>query len=67
MFNKVKSNQIEGMEICGGKTGYTAQSRHCLVSFAEKNGKTYIAVTGYGETKYSPIYDMIEMYTNYTY
>ena len=67
MFNKVKSNQIEGMEICGGKTGYTAQSRHCLVSFAEKKGKTYIAVTGYGETKYSPIYDMIELYENYTY
>lgn len=67
MFNKVKSNQIEGMEISGGKTGYTYQSHHCLVSFAEKRGKTYIAVTGYGETKYSPIYDMITMYTDYTY
>lgn len=67
MFNKVKSNQIDGMEICGGKTGYTYQSHHCLVSFAKKRGKTYIAVTGYGETKYSPIYDMITMYTDYTY
>ncbi len=67
MFNKVSSDHIDGMTICGGKTGYTAQSRHCLVSFAEKNGKTYIAVTGYGETKYSPIYDMVTMYTDYTY
>lgn len=67
MFNKVKSNQIEGMEICGGKTGYTYQSMHCLVSFAEKRNKTYIAVTGYGETKYSPIYDIVTLYTDYTY
>lgn len=65
MFNKVRSDSIEGMEITGGKTGYTYEARHCLVSFATKNGKTYIAVTGYGENKYSPIYDMIDMYTKY--
>jgi D-alanyl-D-alanine carboxypeptidase (penicillin-binding protein 5/6) len=67
MFNKVKSDYVEGMTICGGKTGYTYQSMHCLVSFAEKAGKTYIAVTAYGETKYTPIYDMKKMYENYTY
>ena len=67
MFNKVTSDHIDGMVIAGGKTGYTYQSRHCLASFAEKNNKTYIAVTGYGENKYSPIYDMITMYTDYLY
>ncbi len=65
MFNKVKSDQIDGMEISGGKTGYTYEAYHCLASFAKKNGKTYIAVSGYGENKYSPVYDMITMYTDY--
>lgn len=67
MFNKVKSDYVDGMTILGGKTGYTYQSMHCLVSFAEKSGKTYIAVTAYGENKYTPIYDLKEMYENYTY
>ncbi len=67
MFNKVRSDHIEGMEIKGGKTGYTYEAHHCLASFATKNNKTYIAVTGYGEDKYSPVYDMITMYTDYLY
>lgn len=67
MFNKVASDHIEGMTILGGKTGYTYQSHHCLASFAEKNNRTYIAVTGYGENKYSPIYDMVTMFTEYIY
>jgi len=65
MFNKIRRDQIENVELLGGKTGYTYQAGHCLVSAAEKNGKTYIAVTGGGETKYSPIYDIMEMYGNY--
>lgn len=65
MFNKVNSDQIDGMEISGGKTGYTFEAYHCLASFAKKKNKTYIAVTGYGENKYSPVYDMIDMYTDY--
>lgn len=65
MFNKVSSDQVENVTILGGKTGYTYEAGHCLVSAAEKNGKTYIAVTGGGETKYTPIYDIIEMYSEY--
>lgn len=65
MFNKIRRDQIEGVELLGGKTGYTYQAGHCLVSAAEKNGKTYIAVTGGGETKYSPIYDIMAMYSDY--
>ena len=67
MFNKVSSDHIDGMEICGGKTGYTYQSGHCLVSFAKKRNNTYIAVTAMGENKHSPVYDMIKMYEDYTY
>ena len=65
MFNKIHRDQIDGVEIIGGKTGYTYQAGHCLVSAAEKNGKTYIAVTGGGENKYSPIYDIMAMYSDY--
>ncbi len=67
MFNKVRSDQIDGMEICGGKTGYTYQAGQCLVSFATKKNKTYIAVTAMGENKHTPVYDMITMYEEYTY
>lgn len=65
MYNKIRRDQIDGVELLGGKTGYTYQAGHCLVSAAEKNGETYIAVTGGGETKYSPIYDIMAMYNDY--
>ncbi len=65
MYSKIRRDQIDGVEIVGGKTGYTFEAGHCLASCAEKNGKLYIAVTGGGETKYSPIYDAIEMYSEY--
>ncbi len=65
MFNKVKTDQIDGMEISGGKTGYTYESGHCLASFSKKNSRTYITVTAKGESKYIPIYDMIAILEEY--
>ena len=65
MFGKISPNYIDGVTIVGGKTGYTAQSKHCLASVAVKNGKTYIAVTAMGETKYTPVYDIIKIYDEY--
>ncbi len=65
MYSKIHRDQIDGVEIVGGKTGYTYEAGHCLASCAEKNGKLYVAVTGGGENKYSPIYDAIEMYSEY--
>lgn len=65
MYSKIKRDHIDGVEIIGGKTGYTYQSGHCLVSCAEKNGRTYIAVTAKGETKYSPIYDVVALLDEY--
>ncbi len=67
MYSKIHRDQIDGVEIVGGKTGYTYEAGHCLASCAEKDGKLYIAVTGGGENKYSPIYDAIELYSEYTY
>jgi D-alanyl-D-alanine carboxypeptidase (penicillin-binding protein 5/6) len=66
MFNKIRHDQIDGVELLGGKTGYTYQAGHCLASAAERYGKTYIAVTGGGDNKYSPIYDIMELFGSYT-
>ena len=56
---------LENVKILGGKTGYIYESQHCLASFAEKNGKEYIAVTVMGHGKYKPIYDAFELYGKY--
>lgn len=45
MFKNVSRELVDGVTICGGKTGYTSESMYCLASFAQKHGKTYIAVT----------------------
>ena len=51
MFSRMKGNEDEdiGVDIVGGKTGYTNEAGHCLASFARKDGKEYIAVLGKGE------------------
>jgi len=45
MFQKLKSNEISGGKILGGKTGFTNEAGLCLASLAQKNGKEYILVT----------------------
>lgn len=65
MFSRMYGTEVEGVTIEGGKTGYIDESRHCLASFASKNGKEYIAVTLMGSNRYSPIYDCFEIYGNY--
>ena len=65
MFSRMKGDEVEGVSIIAGKTGYTDQARHTLVSYAEKNGKGYVAVTAYGSTKWKAIYDAFEIYTTY--
>jgi D-alanyl-D-alanine carboxypeptidase len=58
-------SQKRNVELVGGKTGYTYQAGHCLASACEKYGRTYIAVTGGGENKYSPIYDIMALFSEY--
>ena len=36
---------VTGGKILGGKTGYTSEAGHCLVSFAEIEGREYIFVS----------------------
>lgn len=68
MFEKMHGNEPEVATIKGGKTGFTAQALFCLVSFAvTDDGREIICVTAQGERKYSPIYDCIELYKDYTH
>ena len=68
MFEKMYGNEPDVATIKGGKTGFTAQSLFCLVSYAvTDDGREIICVTADGESKYSPIYDCIELYKEYTH
>lgn len=68
MFQKMYGNEPEVAIIKGGKTGFTSQSLYCLVSFAvTEDGRDIICVTAKGEGKYSPIYDCIKLYKDYTH
>lgn len=62
MFSRMYGNEVEGVEIKAGKTGYTQEAGHCLVSYAESSGKKYIAVTAGAEGKWNVIYDDFKLY-----
>lgn len=42
MFKNLSDPTVTGGKILGGKTGYTSEAGHCLVSFAEIEGREYI-------------------------
>jgi D-alanyl-D-alanine carboxypeptidase (penicillin-binding protein 5/6) len=65
MFSRMYGTEVEGVLIQAGKTGYTQEARHCLVSYAEKGEHHYIALTAGAESKWYVIYDDFELYGNY--
>lgn len=67
-FNRMYGDEPDGAEVIAGKTGYTDQARHCLVSYAvSDSGRNYIFVSADGEdSKYTPIRDCIKVYSLYT-
>ena len=65
MYSRMYGDEVEGVEIIGGKTGYVQESKHTLVSCARKNGKLYVAVTAFGNSKWDGIYDNFTIYGNY--
>lgn len=66
MFDKVKPNEVDRVEIIGGKTGYTYQAGHCLASIAKKGEAVYIVVTAGGDNRLSPVEDLHLFYGEYT-
>ena len=65
MFSRMYGTEVEGVTILSGKTGYTDEARNCLVSYAQKEGKHYVAVTAYASGKWNCIFDDFEIYKNY--
>jgi len=65
MFSRMYGTEVEGVTIIAGKTGYTNEARHCMVSCATKEDKTYVCVTAYADNKWHCIFDSFEIYRNY--
>lgn len=64
MFSRMKGDESGVAEIIAGKTGYTNEGLHCLVSLGKQNGtgKEYVLVTAHAAATYDPIYDCINLY-----
>lgn len=65
MFSRMYGDEVEGVSITAGKTGYVNESKHCLVNYAEKNGKHYICVMAQATNKWHCIFDSFEIYKSY--
>lgn len=73
-FQRMGTSEAEGVNILGGKTGYTNEGRHCLCTFsancrddeADTVSPQYILVTAYATgNEYAPISDAINSYEKY--
>lgn len=64
MLSRMYGDEAEGMLILGGKTGYTAEARHSLASFAVRNSdkNEYILVLANGADKWKPVFDSFNIY-----
>jgi len=65
MFGRMYGDEVEGVLIKGGKTGFTAEAQHTMASYAEKEGKEYILVTAYEDDKWGSVYDAFDIYEKY--
>ena len=63
MFKNMSDTSVIGGEVLGGKTGYTDEAGHCLVSYAtDADGKQFIAVTAKGPTYWRAVFDTFAIY-----
>ena len=65
MWTRMYGTEVSGVQILGGKTGYTDTARNCLVSYAVKDNNYYICVTAMGSGRYKPIFDCFKYYDRY--
>ena len=65
LFSRMYGDEMPGVKILGGKTGYTDEAGNCIETYAEINGKTYILVLCGGKTNWSNIYDTLSAYSVY--
>lgn len=65
MFSRMYGTEVEGVVIKAGKTGYTDEAQNCLVSYALKEGKAYVAVTAASSYRWNTIFDDFKIYERY--
>ncbi len=66
MFSRMYGTEPGSATILAGKTGYTSEAKHTMVSYAEgKNGHEYILVTMYGTSKWKATFDAINVYKEF--
>ena len=65
-FEKIPVNQPDDVKVAAGKTGYTPESKFCLVTYAESaDGHGYVCVTAEGDSYNACIADYITIYNTY--
>ncbi len=65
-FDKTKPNQPTAVQVTAGKTGYTPESRYCLVTYAKStDGMEYVCVTADAENYVACIQDYLTVYNTY--
>ncbi len=65
-FDKIQPNQPNAVSVVAGKTGFTDESRYCLVTYAESpDGHGYVCVTANGESYAACISDYLTVYNTY--
>ncbi|MBR1555714.1 MAG: D-alanyl-D-alanine carboxypeptidase [Oscillospiraceae bacterium] len=63
MFKRMDGDEVDGITVKGGKTGFTDEAGHCLASYAETpDGRCYIAVTSMGTDRFQTVYDACTLY-----
>ena len=65
-FGRVSPNQPNSVTVAAGKTGFTNESRYCLVTYAEAaDGHGYICVTAKSDSYADCIADYLTIYNAY--
>lgn len=65
LFSRMYGDEMPGVTILGGKTGYTDEAKNCIECFADANGKTLILVLAGSHTKWNAIYDTLSIMSVY--
>ena len=65
-FDRIPVNQPDTVKVAAAKTGFTDESRFCLVTYAESaDGHGYVCVTAKGDSYNACIADYITIYNTY--
>ena len=65
-FDKITPNQPNGVKVAAGKTGFTDESRFCLVTYAvSSDGHGYVCVTAKSGAYAECIADYLTIYNTY--